>query len=275
MLEKSISLQGVGNARQLGGYRIGDKRIRDGILIRTAALNQATPEALEALQNKYRVQTVIDLRMSQEQNHIPDPAIPGAMNIHLPVIEMEDMLTDVDPKLIEQFSDPQMDRMVMFNMAYETGMLNEKLYTDFLLKDRGRVAYRGFFEALLDLQEGRAILWHCTDGKDRTGCAAMLVLLALGADRETVLHDYMLTNVYNAQLLEGIRQKVAPLGMPDEKLNALLFMSGGVAETYMDNAIDALKREFGGVRGYLQELGIDEREISELRGRLLTEVFPA
>ena len=275
MLEKSISLQGVGNARQLGGYRIGDKRIRDVILIRTAALNQATPEALEALQNKYRIQTVIDLRMSQEQNHIPDPAIPGAMNIHLPVIEMEDMLTDVDPKLIEQFSDPQMDRMVMFNMAYETGMLNEKLYTDFLLKDRGRVAYRGFFEALLDLQEGRAILWHCTDGKDRTGCAAMLVLLALGADRETVLHDYMLTNVYNAQLLEGIRQKVAPLGMPDEKLNALLFMSGGVAETYMDNAIDALKREFGGVRGYLQELGIGEREISELRGRLLTEVFPA
>lgn len=275
MLEKSISLQGVGNARQLGGYRIGDKRIRDGILIRTAALNQATPEALEALQNKYRVQSVIDLRMSQEQNHIPDPAIPGAMNIHLPVIEMEDMLTDVDPKLIEPFSDPQMDRMVMFNMAYETGMLNEKLYTDFLLKDRGRVAYRGFFEALLDLQEGRAILWHCTDGKDRTGCAAMLVLLALGADRETVLHDYMLTNVYNAQLLEGIRQKVAPLGMPDEKLNALLFMSGGVAETYMDNAINALIREFGSVRGYLLELGIGEREISELRGRLLTEVFPA
>lgn len=275
MLEKSISLQGVGNARQLGGYRIGDKRIRDGILIRTAALNQATPEALEALQNKYRVQTVIDLRMSQEQNHIPDPAIPGAMNIHLPVIEMEDMLTDVDPKLIEQFSDPQMDRMVMFNMAYETGMLNEKLYTDFLLKDRGRVAYRGFFEALLDLQEGRAILWHCTDGKDRTGCAAMLVLLALGADRETVLHDYMLTNGYNAQLLEGIRQKVAPLGMPDEKLNALLFMSGGVAETYMDNAINALIREFGSVRGYLRELGVGEREISEIRGRLLTEVFPA
>jgi protein-tyrosine phosphatase len=259
MLEKSISLQGVGNARQLGGYRIGDKRIRDGILIRTAALNQATPEALEALQNKYRVQTVIDLRMSQEQNHIPDPAIPGAMNIHLPVIEMEDMLTDVDPKLIEQFSDPQMDRMVMFNMAYETGMLNEKLYTDFLLKDRGRVAYRGFFEALLDLQEGRAILWHCTDGKDRTGCAAMLVLLALGADRETVMHDYMLTNGYNAQLLEGIRQKVAPLGMPDEKLNALLFMSGGVAETYMDNAINALIREFGSVRGYLRELGVGER----------------
>lgn len=275
MLEKSISLQGVGNARQLGGYRIEDKRIRDGILIRTAALNQATPEALEALQNKYRVQTVIDLRMSQEQNHIPDPAIPGAMNIHLPVIEMEDMLTDVDPKLIEQFSDPQMDRMVMFNMAYETGMLNEKLYTDFLLKDRGRVAYRGFFEALLDLQEGRAILWHCTDGKDRTGCAAMLVLFALGADRETVLHDYMLTNVYNAQLLEGIRQKVAPLGMPDEKLNALLFMSGGVVETYMDNAINALIREFGSVRGYLRELGVGEREISELRGRLLTEVFPA
>ena len=98
----------------------------------------------------------------------------------------------------------------------------------------------------------------------------MLVLFALGADRETVMYDYMLTNVYNARLLQGIRHNMAPLGMPDAKLNALLFMSGAVAETYMDNAIDVLNREFGGVQGYLRELGVSEKEIGELRGRLLT-----
>jgi len=85
------------------------------------------------------------------------------------------------------------------------------------------------------------------------------------------MHDYMLTNVYNTEILETIRRRVAPLGMSDEKLNALLFMSGGVAETYMNNAIDALNRECGSVQGYLRELGVGEREIGEIRSKFLIE----
>jgi hypothetical protein len=85
------------------------------------------------------------------------------------------------------------------------------------------------------------------------------------------MHDYMLTNVYNTDILETIRRKVAPLGMSEEKLNALLFMSGGVAETYMNNAIDALNRECGSVQGYLRELGVGKKEIGEIRSKLLIE----
>jgi len=85
------------------------------------------------------------------------------------------------------------------------------------------------------------------------------------------MHDYMLTNVYNTEILETIRRRVAPLGMSEEKLNALLFMSGGVAETYMNNAIDALNRECGSVQGYLRELGVGEREIGEIRSKFLIE----
>jgi hypothetical protein len=59
--------------------------------------------------------------------------------------------------------------------------------------------------------------------------------------------------------------------MSEEKLNALLFMSGGVAETYMNNAIDALNRECGSVQGYLRELGVGESEIGEIRNKLLIE----
>ena len=162
--------------------------------------------------------------------------------------------------------------MALFNMAYENGFVNDRLYEGFLLDARGRAAYRAFFEALLDLEDGRAILWHCTDGKDRTGCAAMLTLFALGADRETVYHDYMLTNVYNARTIEAVRQRVAPHDFPEDKLNALLIMCGAVAEVYMDNALEALDREFGGAQGYLSEaLGVKEKETACLRQKLLTE----
>ena len=276
MMEQAITLNGVGNARELGGYRIGNRRIKRGVLLRTAGLDHIAPEAKAALQSCYHLQTVVDLRMTSERTLLPDPDIPGAQNLHLPVIEMEDMLTaipgGVDPKLMKLFTDPKGDRMALFNMAYDNGFMNDRLYEGFLLDARGRAAYRAFFEALLGLEDGRAILWHCTDGKDRTGCAAMLTLFALGADRETVYHDYMLTNVYNARTIEAVRQRVAPHDFPEDKLNALLIMCGAVAEVYMDNALEALDREFGGAQGYLSEaLGVKEKETACLRQKLLTE----
>ena len=86
------------------------------------------------------------------------------------------------------------------------------------------------------------------------------------------MEDYLLTNVFNAQKLEAIRQRVAPLGFKPKKLETLLFLSGGVVERYMTRAIEAMNREFGDVQGYLSEaLGIGEIEINELRSRLLTE----
>ncbi len=270
MIQQAIDLPGVGNARDLGGYAIGEKRVKSGVLLRTAGLDRAAPEALDALQNKYHVQTVVDFRMSDERRPSPDPVIPGAENLHLPVLERADMLAGVDPALIEKYTDPSRDRMELFGVAYETGMLNDQLYVRFLTGERGRAAFRGFFRALLALEEDRALLWHCTDGKDRTGCAAMLLLFALGADRETVLRDYLLTNDYNAPKLSALRQRIAPLGWPEDRANALLFMSGSVSEAYMNNGIDAMIRAFGSVEGYLARgLNVDREEMETLRQRFL------
>ena len=45
MFKNEIVLPGVNNARELGGYKIGDKTIVKGKLIRTGSLNNATEEA--------------------------------------------------------------------------------------------------------------------------------------------------------------------------------------------------------------------------------------
>ncbi len=273
-----ISLPGIGNARDLGGYAVGDKTVRPGLLLRTARLDQAEPAALARLQQVYRLQTIVDFRMSEEQQARPDPVVPGATNLPLSVMDLQDAPVPGDlsreealaasRKMIALYTDPETDRMALLNRL--EGLITPDLYVGFLLNPRGKAAYRAFFKALLQLDNGRALLWHCTDGKDRTGCASMLLLFALGASRETVLEDYLLTNVANGARLAALREKVAPYHMEAEKVDLLLFLSGGVNERYMNRAIDALIDGYGSVNGYLeQEMGLGRAEAAELKARFL------
>lgn len=269
MLKQAIDLPGIENARELGGYAVGGKMIKKGVLLRTAGLGGASQETIDKLQKDFGVQTVIDFRMTGERYAGPDPEIPGARNIHLPVIETEDYPVKADQKMIDEYK--SRDRMKLFEMAYAAGMLGPEQYIIFLLGERGRKAYREFFRILLENDpDTGAVLWHCTDGKDRTGCAAMLLLAALGADRETIIEDYMLTNEYKAAQIEAVKQKTASYPMPQEKLDALLFMSGAVVERYMTNAIDTLTEKYGSIEGYLREaLNVGAPEIKELRNKYL------
>lgn len=268
MPQQEIILPGVANARELGGYAIGEKHIRKGLLLRSGKLTDATPEALNSLQEKYRVQTVVDLRMTVERNMHPEPEVPGAENLHLPLMEMDEFKA-IGPELLQEYADGNRESLALFNAAYKIGMFDEQLYSRALLPECGKKAWKGFFRALLALEEDRALLWHCVDGKDRAGCAAMLLLFALGADRETVLRDYMLTNEFIPPREFGVKGMLLFL-WPKVKVKALRFATGTVFERYMNSAIDTLNREYGSVTEYLrQEIGVDAAEREALRARFL------
>lgn len=273
MTKYSINLPGIVNARELGGRTAGSKLIKKGVLLRTGSTAKALPEAVKLLHDEYRVRKVIDLRMSNERKNVPDINIADCENLHLPVMEIRDFsYPDEELTRIEEIlNSPNTDRMKLFDISYESGMLSPGLYLNFLLNERGKNAYREFFKILLEHDpDNGAVLWHCTDGKDRTGCGAMLILSALGADRNTIMEDYLLTNEQCAPMLNAVRQKVSALPMPKEKLDALLFMCGGVSEEYMSHTIDTLNEQYGSVTGYLNdELGVGTAEINILRDKYL------
>ncbi len=127
MIKNAIDLPGISNARELGGHHIGDKYIKKGVLLRTGGLNGATHEALSILNEKYRVQTVVDFRMKAEQERLPDPHIEGAENIAVSVIELEDY-PDSDPAFFEEFTKPNADRMKLFELAYSSGVIGCDTY---------------------------------------------------------------------------------------------------------------------------------------------------
>lgn len=268
-MDRSIGLKSIGNARELGGLPAGDKHVRCGFLLRTAGLAAASEEDLARLLEVYSIALVADFRMTYEREHDPDPKLPGVQDRFFPVFEMQDT-PGFDPSMMDQLPALMSDRRSMLKVAIETGMLSPALYQSFVLSERGMTAYRGFFQALLELPEGRAALWHCTDGKDRTGVAAMLLLMALGANRQTAMEDYLLTNTYNARAIAQARAMLAQSTMEDSLQRQMLFGMGGVFEEYLQAAFDAIDDAYGSIDAYLTEaLGVGESERAALKEKFL------
>lgn len=268
-MERALELKSVGNARELGGIPIGDKTVKHNRLLRTASLIEASEEDKNALREKYHVTYVVDLRMSLELGMCPDPVIPGIENLFLPVFEAEDF-PGFNEDMAKILTDPNTDRFELMKTAYELGSMNDELYVSFLFEERGKKAYRTFFEYLDKLGDDEAILWHCTDGKDRTGIAAMLVLTALGADRDVIMSDYMLTNEYNKEKIAAARAGLESVPMDTELKDTLLFGAGAVYEAYMNNALLEMEKVCGSPAGYLEkELGINSKKCDEFRRKFL------
>ena len=122
----------------------------------------------------------------------------------------------------------------------------------------GNPAYHELFRLL---EEHRVpLLFHCTCGKDRTGIAAMLVLLALGVSREDAIADYMLTNVYRKAIIDKFMQD-KPANQYD-----LLLPVEGVSESMGAGSIDVLLEKYPSYEAYFEaEYGLTPARLAALR----------
>ena len=270
---QSLSLTGVGNARELGGYPAADGRtVKWGMLLRTAKLADATEADVERLLSVYHLAVNVDFRSDGEVEKAPDPEMEGVecLNIHLldeSIGVPEEMQAEM-AALEEQ--GVEMDKITMTRLILKYGIFTDQMYVDFLSSDVGKAGYAQFFRALLELPEDRAILFHCSQGKDRTGCGAMLILFALGADEETVMTDFLLTNEYNAALIAEERAYLIENGIGEEEVDLFMKTMDQVYPEFMENAIQWLNETYGSPLGYITEaLGVTEAELQKLRDRFL------
>ncbi|MBR0151935.1 MAG: tyrosine-protein phosphatase [Synergistaceae bacterium] len=263
---QSINLEGVGNARELGGYvGYNGRAVKHGVILRTADLSHATSNDIQRLQDVYHLATVIDLRMNMEIAQAPDPEIPGVVNIHCGIMDEEATM-----KRIQETAPA--DKVELLINAVKSGVVNDKLYITFLSGDQGKEGYSRMFKELEALPEGKSLLFHCTQGKDRTGCAAMLILSALGVDEDTIMADYVLTNTFNAKLIESERKMLEERGYRGEELEAIMKAMDEVDPQYMINALEWMKENYSSVAGYItQKLGVSESQIDALREKFLAK----
>ena len=280
-----IGLAGVNNARELGGYPAADGRtVRHGVLLRTARLSGSTDDDLRRLKEVYRLAKIIDLRSDEEINGSPeiamftgstspdhDPTIEDVSYIHLPVLDMQKQMKETDEWARKNGIYPISGLLQMLTVTMESGFVGDGLYIRFLEDDCGKLSYKQFFRELIGLDEGRAVLFHCTQGKDRTGVAAMLILSALGVPEEVIIEDYMMTNIYNSNRIAKERKMLEALnGLSPEKIERYLMVMDKVSESTMTSVIAHLKEKYGSVKDFiLTELEVSDTEIDMLKDKFL------
>ena len=256
-----IGLTSVHNARQLGGYQIGNQRIKDNLLLRTAKISELTVEDSTLLCDKYKVQCVYDFRGKEESLSAPD-VIPGKAKY----LSLALTFTGEETGANTKFENEQQMIAMLLQYADHPSVqaMCTSMYDVIFLEKSSQEVYRKFFADLLTVNpDNGAVLWHCTQGKDRAGSASAMLLAALGADRELIMADFILSKDYYDPMASKIKTE------PDLQravVNTLISANPEIFEATLDK-VDA---QYGSLRNYLTEcIGVTPEMMEMLRARYL------
>ena len=228
---RNMYIDGVENFRDIGGWGY----IKQGMLYRSGRFNEDKEEkvkvsitsgGLHEINHHLKIRTEIDLR------RVSTNEVGG--------------LRETDASVLG-------DRVNYIQLPMAYGGNNILTFKgklsgdDYEYDNPGQIKW--FFKYLSE-EENYPINFHCSIGKDRTGCMAYLVEGLLGFDQETMYRDYMFTNFANAGMckLTDITDRYGktlddyPNGNTlQEKIYNYLNQEIGVPTDYLDNIINILK----------------------------------
>ncbi|PLW69703.1 tyrosine-protein phosphatase [Pseudohalioglobus lutimaris] len=257
-VQRLLPLRHAANARDLGGYANAEGRtVKWGMLYRSDSIANLDARDLGVL-HELQLSVVTDFRSVQERE--------GA----------RDRLPQQDPAIVYRtvaVNNPGLDVAELGRRVYAGDITNDELLA--LLDRRAYVTDPALRAAwgnwLRSLGEPGALpqLFHCTAGKDRTGFAAAIVLLALGVPRESVMDDFLLSNHFlSARIEEGVARIQANTngGLDPDVLAQVI----GVSASSLEDALTEMALRYGSVDGYIRDgLGIDEATRVRLQQVLL------
>ena len=160
-LIRNLDIDGVTNARDLGGYKVNGKRINQGLLYRTSKFNQdesteviITSSGIDTMVNTLKIKTEVDLRSNDDNEFggITSSPLGNSVNyIHIPMESGGNCI-----------------------------LLNKTVLKDLF--------------AVLGNKNNYPLVFHCSIGTDRTGMVSFLVLNLLGVSEEEIYYDYLFSN---------------------------------------------------------------------------------
>ena len=253
-----IDIPGMNNTRDLGGMRTKDGRvIRPNMLYRSSKLGKLEDKDWFAR----NIALVVDMRSSREINENPDPHIPGVDYLHLPIFEMLAVGVSRDKESDRRMAAPNVESAIKSMSSVYARFVND----EFCLNQ-----FRRFIQLLFAPRE-KALLWHCSAGKDRTGTGALFIQELLGVDREDIIADYLMTNEYlKDEIQEFVDKAAARSGGMDEEARQGLTVLMGAHERYPLTVYEEAEAKYGSFDAFIRDgLGVSDAQREELRRRYL------
>jgi protein-tyrosine phosphatase len=249
---RKITIDFVGNLRDLGGYRSsGGRPIAWRRLFRSAELRHRNEEDVALFRQVTGVKAVLDLRGDLE---IKQPSVDlltggGIHYLNIPLIAGgRGPGSDGEDELFKRFKNMGEFYLMMLR------------HPDF---GRKLVAALEFIAE----PANQPVLFHCTVGKDRTGILAASVLGVLGIPEPDIIADYNLTTPFMAGFKERMKETDQGARMVED-LPAYFWEASPES---MSLVLSEIRREFGSLRSYLENHGAGAGLFEMLENSLLDE----
>lgn len=245
-MKRILDLEGAINLRELGGYpTTTGKKIKYRKLLRSGDISNVTIKTLKYLKN-YGLKYVVDFRSSNEQQIWPDA-------------ESDFYKIYPDPVYPLKGNGEKLANILPQNYDSYLGMI----YQSIVLDAHAQQSYSLLFQLLLENKtDNQSVLFHCAAGKDRTGVGAILILKALEVDTETIVSDYLLTNLMyedNDTIADALTDENG-----NQTINKMNMTKADIQS--IESVFEAIKHYYGNFDNYLNNaLGVTPEDLQALR----------
>lgn len=209
-LNATATTQEVRNARDVGGWPLATgKTSVCQMVYRGGDTSKLVADC--SLFAAMKIKSVLDVRTDTEEVASPDTTCTWANGAKsLPIAE---------PKYLP-------DTPENYNLLLDS--------------PEGKAGFKSLFTHLGDAANYPVYI-HCVIGRDRAALSTTLILLALGASRQTVIDEFMLSQT---------------VGIP-------------VKQPSLEAFLDHLQNDLGGVEKYLKDNGVTDAQLATLRATMI------
>ena len=252
-------IKGVEFIRDFGGIG-NNQKTNYHLIYRTSKLTKIRAKSQQKIANNLNVNTIVDFRTEAEVDFKPDKTIDNVNYVNLPVLSNED-----NPVVNKSNGLNQLKRIMKASGGVKGYMSN--IYRKLISSDQAIEEYKKFLE-LVKNSDG-SIIYHCTQGKDRTGIATAIILMALGIDEEAIKRDYL--NYNKAHKLKRLAIFIGMTIVFFSVRKAIALHDLLIARIeYINAAFDEIKAKYGSINNYLHKtLGLSDADISSLKSKYL------
>ena len=236
---RRLPLEGLCNARDLGGYAADGGVTRFGVYIRSEAPCGLPEHTVRALRD-YGVTMAVDLRSEKESSVRPSSLLEALRCVSCP-----------QGGKAETF---RTSEFVDWQAIYIRRCEDNRPWVRRLVE--------------LAAEETGGTLFHCTTGKDRTGMAACFLLSIAGVSREDITADYCVSEIYLQPVFDAMRSGALPFraGEAPTHYDESIFHTPASA---MAGLQDYLCREYGSVVAYLRTTGLGDDVFDAIRRKFV------